>query len=140
MKVRNFIFAGVLLAAVSCSSSFAAVGVSITVAPPVLPVVVQPPCPVDGYIWTPGYWAYGDVGYYWVPGFWAEPPEVGLLWTPPYWGFADGVYVFNDGYWGPTVGFYGGINYGFGYFGADYVGGRWDGGVFRYNTAVSRVN
>src|SRR5205814_9653100 len=80
------------------------------------------------------------VGYYWVPGIWVTPPAVGLLWTPPYWGFNNGVYAFNDGYWGPTVGFYGGINYGYGYFGNGYWGGRWDGNVFRYNTAVTRVS
>ena len=27
--------------------------------PPPLPVYEQPPCPVEGYIWTPGYWAWG---------------------------------------------------------------------------------
>src|SRR5580704_13769957 len=102
------------------------VGVSITVAPPVLPVYVQPPIPEAGYIWTPGYWAYGDDGYYWVPGTWVMPPSVGLLWTPGYWGWSGGSYVFNAGYWGPTVGFYGGINYGFGYGGVGYEGGRWD--------------
>ena len=26
------------------------------------PVYVQPACPVEGYLWTPGYWAYGDDG------------------------------------------------------------------------------
>ena len=31
------------------------VGVSITLAPPVLPVYEQPPLPAPGYIWTPGY-------------------------------------------------------------------------------------
>src|SRR5262249_10457129 len=35
------------------------VGVSIGIAPPVLPVYDQPLCPGPGYIWTPGYWAYG---------------------------------------------------------------------------------
>src|SRR5580700_7132955 len=59
-----------------------AVGISIRVAPPAIPVYVQPPCPVEGYLWTPGYWAYGDTGYYWVPGVWVAPPRVGLLWTP----------------------------------------------------------
>ena len=47
--------------------SSAGVFVSINIAPPALPVYVQPPCPVDGYLWTPGYWAYGDEGYFWVP-------------------------------------------------------------------------
>lgn len=118
----------------------AQIAVSIRVGPPALPVYVQPPCPGDGYIWTPGYWAYGPNGYYWVPGVWVMAPRVGFLWTPGYWGFANGVYLWHAGYWGPTVGFYGGIDYGYGYRGVGYVGGRWDGGVFRYNTAVTRVN
>src|SRR5579883_317434 len=83
--------------------SYAGIAISITVAPPVLPVVVQPPCPVEGYIWTPGYWAYGDDGYYWVPGVWVAPPTPGLLWTPGYWGFGGGLYVWHAGYWGPHV-------------------------------------
>ena len=64
---------------------------------------------------------------------------VGLLWTPGYWGWNDGAYLWNDGYWGPTVGFYGGINYGFGYTGAGYFGGEWRGGAFFYNSAVMNV-
>jgi hypothetical protein len=140
MKLRSLILAGFL--ALPLASSHAQVGISVNFAPPVLPVYEQPPCPVEGYIWTPGYWSYGyDVGdYYWVPGVWVAPPTVGLLWTPPWWGWNNGVYVFNQGYWGPTVGFYGGINYGHGYFGNGYWGGRWEGNVFRYNTAVTRVN
>jgi WXXGXW repeat (2 copies) len=114
--------------------------VSITVTPPELPVYAQPPCPVEGYIWTPGYWAYGDEGYYWVPGVWVAPPRVGFLWTPGYWGFDGGVYAWHGGYWGPHVGFYGGINYGFGYGGVGFWGGEWAGNVYRYNTAVTNVN
>jgi hypothetical protein len=118
----------------------AGVSVSIGIAPPILPVYDQPLCPGPGYIWTPGYWAYGEVGYYWVPGTWVLPPAVGLLWTPGYWGYDGGGYVWHAGYWGPHVGYYGGINYGFGYFGVGYEGGYWDNGVFLYNTAVTRVN
>ena len=120
--------------------SFADVAVSITVAPPAIPVYEQPVCPHEGYLWTPGYWAYGPAEYYWVPGVWVAPPQVGVLWTPGYWGFANGVYVFHRGYWGPHVGFYGGINYGFGYGGVGFFGGRWNGGVFAYNTAVVHVD
>ncbi|MBV9970780.1 MAG: YXWGXW repeat-containing protein [Xanthobacteraceae bacterium] len=111
--------------------------ISITIAPPVLPVYVQPAIPAPGYIWTPGYWAYGDAGYYWVPGTWVLPPTPGLLWTPGYWGWRDGVYAWNAGYWGPTVGFYGGVNYGFGYGGVGFEGGLWRGGVFVYNRSVN---
>ena len=136
-KLRSLVFAGFL--ALPLASSFAQVGISINIAPPVLPVYEQPPCPVAGYIWTPGYWAYEN-DYYWVPGVWVPPPSVGLLWTPPWWGWNNGAYVFNQGYWGPRVGFYGGINYGYGYTGNGYWGGRWSGNTFQYNTAVTRVN
>ena len=139
MKLRHLLPA-LLFAALPLTAAHAFVDVSITVAPPVLPVYEQPPCPVEGYLWTPGYYGYGDAGYYWVPGIWCAPPRVGFLWTPGYWGFDEGFYAFHTGYWGPTVGFYGGVNYGYGYGGYGYYGGRWDGAVFRYNTAVTRVN
>jgi hypothetical protein len=111
-------------------------------APPAMPDYEQPACPTDGLMWQPGYWAYspGSGGYYWVPGVWVAAPTPGMLWTPPYWGFNNGIYAFNAGYWGPTVGFYGGINYGYGYGGRGFYGGEWNGGSFRYNTAVMRVN
>ena len=115
------------------TTSFAGVFLSVNVAPPPIPVYEQPPIPDDGYIWTPGYWAYGDDGYFWVPGTWVQPPGDGLLWTPGYWGWSGGYYVFYDGYWGPHVGFYGGINYGWGYGGFGYEGGYWDHRHFHYN-------
>lgn len=111
--------------------------VSNNVPPPELPVYDQPPIPAPGYIWTPGYWAGGASGYFWVPGTWVQPPEVGLLWTPGYWGWRDGIYIWNAGYWGPHVGFYGGVNYGFGYAGNGYEGGHWNHGVFAYNRTVN---
>jgi hypothetical protein len=115
------------------------IGIHINVAPPVLPVYVQPPVPAPGYLWVPGYWAWGDGGYYyWVPGTWVEPPQPNLLWTPGYWGWADGAYLWHEGYWGPTVGFYGGVDYGYGYGPHGYDGGRWDHGVFFYNSAANR--
>src|SRR3984893_5685404 len=116
------------------------VEVHATDAPPPLPDYDQPPCPEDGYLWTPGYWAWGGGGYYWVPGVWVQPPRVGVLWTPGYWGFVGGAYGWHGGYWGPHVGFYGGINYGFGYGGVGFVGGEWRGGAFFYNRAVVNVD
>jgi hypothetical protein len=122
--------------------SHAQVRISVSFGPPALPVYDQPLCPGEGYIWTPGYWAWedDDQDYYWVPGTWVLAPEVGYLWTPPYWAWSDDAFVFYDGYWGPQVGFYGGIAYGFGYFGFGYVGGRWNGDRFYYNRAVTNVN
>jgi hypothetical protein len=122
------------------ASSFAGVFLSINIAPPILPVYSQPVCPGDGYLWTPGYWAYGPAGYFWVPGTWVMAPRPGFLWTPGYWGFGGGLYAWHAGYWGPHVGFYGGVNYGFGYGGVGFIGGRWEGGHFAYNTAVMHVN
>jgi hypothetical protein len=115
--------------------------VSITVAPPALPVYVQPPVPGPGYLWTPGYWAWdeADGDYYWVPGTWVLAPSPGLLWTPGYWGWKNGVYAWNAGYWGPHVGFYGGVNYGFGFGGVGFAGGSWVGGSFSYNRAVANI-
>ncbi|HXB28741.1 MAG TPA: hypothetical protein VNW49_02925 [Puia sp.] len=126
----------------NAASAQVSVGISISanIPPPPLPVYVQPPCPTDGFLWVPGYWAYGDDGYFWVPGVWVLPPQYGYLWTPAYWGYAGGIYGFHYGYWGPHVGFYGGINYGYGYSGSGFYGGRWEGNSFRYNTAVVNVN
>jgi WXXGXW repeat (2 copies) len=108
--------------------------------PPPLPDYDQPPCPGDDYIWTPGYWDYASAGYYWVPGAWVQAPYPGALWTPGYWVYSQGQYAFFNGYWGPHIGFYGGINYGFGYFGLGYQGGYWRDGAFNYNRAVNNIN
>src|SRR6202171_3258428 len=144
MRSKNFLvffLLGVVMLAVPVASyAQISVGLSIRIGPPPLPVYVQPVCPAPGYIWTPGYWAYGPDGYYWVPGTWVQPPRVGVLWTPGYWGWRNGFYVWNGGYWGPHVGFYGGINYGFGYTGVGFFGGFWRGGVYSYNRAVTNVN
>jgi hypothetical protein len=118
------------------------ISVSVRIGPPLLPVYVQPRLPGAGYIWTPGYWGWSepDQDYYWVPGTWVRPPRVGVLWTPGYWGVEGGLFRWRLGYWGPRVGFYGGVNYGFGYGGSGYQGGRWNGRVFNYNTTVNNVD
>jgi hypothetical protein len=140
IAVRLLLFSFALL--VFSYNAFAQIGIGISVnfAPPALPIYEQPVCPDDGYLWTPGYWAYDGDGYYWVPGTWVEAPQVGYLWTPGYWGWGGSAFLFHEGYWGSEVGYYGGINYGFGYGGAGYEGGRWDGGHFSYNTYVNHVN
>jgi len=71
--------------------------VTVRSAPPVMPVYEQPPCPAEGYIWTPGYWAYGACqgGYYWVPGVWVAAPQPGYYWTPAWWGYENGYYGYH---------------------------------------------
>jgi hypothetical protein len=108
--------------------------------PPAMPTYQQPPCPGDGYIWTPGNWNYSSAGYYWVPGAWTMAPYQGALWTPGYWGYRGGRYAYYQGYWGRHIGYYGGINYGFGYVGFGYQGGYWNGNQFAYNRTVNNIN
>jgi len=142
---RSGILRWLLLAVIVTSFSAASfgqigVGISVRIGPPALPVYAQPICPGPGFMWTPGYWGWNDEGgYYWVPGTWVVAP-VGLLWTPGYWGWGGGLYLWHAGYWGPHIGFYGGINYGFGYGGVGFVGGEWRGGAFFYNRSVTNVS
>jgi hypothetical protein len=140
--VRLLLFALLLLAASATSFAQVSIGISVGFAPPPLPVYEQPLCPAEGYLWTPGYWAWDDEDgdYYWVPGTWVRAPEVGYLWTPSYWGWGGNAFIFHEGYWGPQIGFYGGINYGYGYFGHGYEGGRWDRDRFYYNRTVNNIN
>jgi hypothetical protein len=139
IAIRSLLVSLVVL--VFSHAAFAQFAISVSFGPPPLPVYVQPICPADGYLWTPGYWAYDPAfGYYWVPGTWVLAPQVGYLWTPGYWGWGGNAFIFHEGYWGPQVGFYGGIYYGFGYGGVGYEGGRWEGGHFAYNTYVNHVN
>src|SRR5271166_2608652 len=140
--VRLLCFAVVMLVLSAVSVAQIGIGVVVSFGPPPLPVYAQPLCPGDGYIWTPGYWAYdpGFGDYYWVPGTWVLAPQIGFLWTPGWWGWGGEGFIFHEGFWGPQVGFYGGINYGFGYFGQGYQGGRWDNGRFFYNRSVNNVN
>ena len=139
--IRALVLSFVLLALSHGTFAKSDIGVSVNFGPPALPIYEQPICPAEGYLWTPGYWGYdNNDGYYWVPGTWIEAPQVGFLWTPGYWGWGGNAFLFHEGYWGPQVGFYGGINYGYGYGGAGYGGGRWEGNNFSYNTYVNRVN
>lgn len=138
-RSMRWLLLALLLPLIPASRAHAGVFISVGFAPPILPVYAQPMCPDPGYMWTPGYWGYGPDGYYWVPGAWVPAPYEDALWTPPYWGYEGAVYVFHPGYWGPHVGYYGGVNYGFGFFGLGFVGGEWRGGVFAYNTAVMHV-
>lgn len=135
---RSFFTRAALLICLALpAASWARVDVFISIAPPPLPVYVQPPLPDEGYIWSPGYWEYEDGDYYWIPGTWIRPPAVGMFWTPGYWAWSNSGYFFNRGYWGREVGFYGGVNYGYGYNGYGYQGGYWNRGAFYYNRSIN---
>ena len=58
-------FAAAALAAAlfaGAKSAQAQADVEVNVAPPAIPDYDQPEIPGDGYIWTPGYWAWGPNG------------------------------------------------------------------------------
>jgi hypothetical protein len=144
--VRSSVLALMLSAASAAMLAGAAqaqvsIDIRANLAPPPLPYYEQPVIPAEGYIWVPGFWAWDETqaDYYWVPGTWVEPPQPELLWTPTYWGWDEGRYLFHPGYWGREVGFYGGIDYGYGYGGEGYAGGRWDNGHFFYNRSVNNI-
>ena len=138
---QRFLWIAVVMLAITAASS-AQIRVTVSFGPPALPIYEQPLCPGEGYIWTPGFWAWDNdfEDYYWVPGTWVLAPQTGFLWTPGWWGWGGEGFIFHEGYWGPVVGFYGGINYGFGYYGRGYEGGRWENDHFYYNRAVNNVN
>jgi hypothetical protein len=138
-RCSRLLLVALVLIAVPLAMS-ADVFISVGFGPPPLPVYAQPLCPGPGYLWVPGYWAYGPYGYYWVPGTWVIAPQPGYYWTPGYWGWGDDAYYWHPGYWGPVVGFYGGINYGYGYPGNGYYGGEWRNGNYYYNRSVNNVN
>ena len=138
----------ILMLSAATAASFAgtaeaqvAIDVRVNIPPPPLPYYEQPVIPAEGYLWVPGFWAWdeAEADYYWVPGTWVEPPQPELLWTPAYWGWVEGRYLFHPGYWAREIGFYGGIDYGYGYTGEGYFGGRWDHGVFFYNRTFNNV-
>ncbi len=129
-------------AAPTLSRAQVSIGISVGFPPPALPIYRQPPIPGYGFIWTPGYWLWDDYDqdYFWVPGTWVRPPQIGYYWTPGYWGYRGGDYEFYEGYWGPVIGYYGGINYGFGYNGYGYEGGYWRDRDFYYNRSVNNIS
>src|SRR5262245_52024281 len=139
MRTTRAVFIVLSALALFASAARAEVLIGISTPPPPLTVYVPPVIPGPDLIWVAGYCAWGEFGYFWVPGTWVRAPGPGLLWTPGYWAWNDGIYVWRAGYWGPRVGFYGGVNYGFGYTGVGYYGGYWRDRVFVYNTAVTRL-
>ena len=132
------------LALLAPLGAWAQVSVSVTIAPPPLPLYAQPPIPGEGYLWTPGYWALGSGGAattIWVPGTWVDAAQRRACCGRRATGrFSERRLLLARRLLGlSSVGYYGGLNYGYGYNGSGYWGGRWDRGHFRYNTAVNNL-
>jgi len=61
------LLAVIILSFSAASFSQIAVGISVRIGPPAIPVYGQPLCPGPGYLWTPGYWAWDDGDGYNMP-------------------------------------------------------------------------
>ena len=143
MKITRVLMNAILAVAIAAALLFtpsaanARVFVSVGFAPPLIPVYAQPIAPGYGYIWTPGYWAYGDDGYYWVDGAWVYPPYVGALWTPGYWGGAaestSGTPATGAAGWATTAA----STMALATSATGFWGGYWHGGRFFYNGAYT---
>jgi hypothetical protein len=80
----------------------AAFGITTDTAPPAALAEDQPPMPMAGEVWTPGYWWWSPpLGrYVWVTGAWRNPPP-GQTWTPGMWARDRALhYGWTPGYWG----------------------------------------
>jgi hypothetical protein len=59
MRIKRTLLS-LLFAVFLTGASFGQVLISVSFAPPELPAYEQPLCPGEGYIWTPGYWAWDN--------------------------------------------------------------------------------
>jgi len=112
--------AGLSLTFATIAPSNVSAQIVISVGPPQIPVYAQPPSPGEAFVWAPGHWGRNPSGYAWIEGSWLMPPSPGMLWTPGYWRPQPGGFAWQAGRWGTTVGYYGGVNYGFGYMGSGF--------------------
>ena len=78
-------------------------------APPA-PLYERAPVVRRGYVWSPGYWAWGGHRHHWVPGAYVvERP--GYVYAPPRWYQRGGGWYLQEGYWNPQVAMRGGEYY-----------------------------
>ena len=64
LRPLHWLLIALAIALIPAAAARAEVVISVGFAPPPLFVYDQPPCPDEGMIWTPGYWAYGPDGYF----------------------------------------------------------------------------
>src|SRR5207245_4895566 len=83
-SIRSLFFALFLLCLSASSYAQVSIGISVGYPPPPLPVYEQPICPEEGYIWTPGSWAWVGDDYFWVFGSWVLAPQPVVFCTTAY--------------------------------------------------------
>ena len=55
--------------------------------------------PGPGYVWIPGYYAWGGGGYNWVGGRWALPPRPRAAWVPGHYVRRNGHSEYVGAHW-----------------------------------------
>ena len=79
---------------------YATVGSDVVVyqAPPAPRVVVRPPAPYVGAVWTDGYWNWSGGQYVWINGGWIAP-RAGYVYAQPRWVRRGNGWVQHRGAW-----------------------------------------
>jgi WXXGXW repeat (2 copies) len=89
-----------LIVLIASSRAHAGARVFLQIGPPAPLAVVAPVAPAPyGYVWQPGYYAWGGAAYRWVPGVWSRPPFSRAAWVAPRWGYGPRGWSFARGYW-----------------------------------------
>lgn len=55
--------------------------------------------PGPGYVWTDGYWGWGNNNWRWNDGRWMRPPRGRSQWVAPQWHRDNRGYRFERGRW-----------------------------------------
>ena len=120
--------------------AMAQISVSITLAPPALPVYEQPVLVEEGGIWAPGYWAYNQDGYFWVPGHLGAATRSRAALDTRVLGMGQRRLRLERRLLGRNGWILRRHRLRFRLFRTRLSGGHWQGQQFYYNTAVSHVN
>jgi hypothetical protein len=101
MRMWRLLGVGALIALIAGSTAYAGAHVFLQIGPPAPVAVVAPVPPLApyGYVWQPGYYAWGGAAYRWVPGVWARTPFARAAWVSPRWMYERRGWFFARGYW-----------------------------------------
>jgi hypothetical protein len=69
--------------------------------PPPTEVVVesQTISPGVGFVWVPGFYAWGGGRWVWTHGYWGHPARPGVVWVGPHYVFRGGRHIWIRGGW-----------------------------------------
>jgi hypothetical protein len=94
--IKTFVFFSLMASAMG---AFAQIRVNINIGPPPprREVIIQAPNP--GWVWIPGYYAYGGSNWEWRAGRWEAPPSPQHIWVAPRYVRRGDHYDYYEGSW-----------------------------------------